>query len=103
MRGNTRDNAEIIKHQANVVNAVNSYCNASVTLSVLANTFCVSENTISGWFCEAVEKRYVASDAVCHQVMSKHIAEYETKHALTNSSLRRQYNDAFSARALATA
>ena len=94
---------QALRHQKNVVSAIYAYCGPKfMTISILANQFHVSENTISNWFCEAVEKRYVASDAICYQVMAKHIKEYEEKHLLVDSSLRTMYQLAFEARGCPT-
>lgn len=90
---------QFLKHQKEVVNAVFEYCCSEfMTISKLAKSFNVSENTISIWFCEAVEKRYITSDAICHQVMTKHIKEYEEKHMISNSCLRAMYKAAFEER-----
>ena len=91
--------SRLLEHRAKVIQAAQSYNDLSwMTITKLANSFGVSENTITEWLCEAVSNRYVASDLICKQIMIKHIAEYEQKHNISNSSLRAKYQAAFSVR-----
>ena len=69
-----------------------------ITLARLANSFPVSENTISNWLLEAVSQRYIPDDTLCLRIMQKHIREYEYIHNMRYSSLRQLYKSAFEKR-----
>lgn len=95
----TNTTYQALDYQKKIILAAQAYCESgNVTIGMLAQRFNVSENTISTWFCEAVEKYYIASDSICHYIMKKHIKEYEQKHMITNSCLRALYKTAFEAR-----
>ena len=91
--------SRLLEHRAMVIQAAQSYIDFGwMTISKLANSFKVSENTITEWLCEAISNRYVANDYICAQIMKKHIAEYEQKHNIANSSLREKYKQALTTR-----
>ena len=91
---NAKDNKLSIEHERNLVNVAYTYYNIPwMTIKGLALSFKVSENTITDWLCEAIEKRYVESAMMCSRIKDKHISEYETKHGIHNSELRDKYND----------
>ena len=82
-------------HQTNVTNAVMWYVQFDcMSIERIAKEFLVSENTITNWFCEAIEKNYIRNMHLCKQLIRKHIFEYEAKHHLKNSSLRQLYKTA---------
>lgn len=88
-----------INHQRNVVSAAYTYHNLSFsTLLFLANNFKVKPNVITDWLCEAVEQKYIPDD-VAESIKEKHIKEYESRCALSNSTLRQRYEKAFACRA----
>lgn len=88
-----------INHQRNVVSAAYTYHNLSfASLLFLANNFKVKPNVISDWLCEAVEQKYIPDD-IAESIKDKHIKEYESRCAITNSTLRQRYEKAFACRA----
>ena len=89
------DTRKVNKHRANVVYAVKKYhSNNDTKVSEIATCFGKTENEITNWFCEAIEKEYIAIDDICGSIIKKHIEEYENKHKLTNSYLRLMYEEA---------
>ena len=95
--------SQLLEHRAIVIQAAQSYHNLSwITITSLANSFNVSENIITEWLCEAISNRYIVSDLICSRIMEKHVAEYEQKHNIPNSSLRVKYQEAFTMRSNGT-
>ena len=79
-----------------IIWAVRKYCYFdAVKVSDIAYDFNKSENEISNWFLNAIAKSYISSNDMCIKLEEKHIAEYEKKHHISNSSLRQMYNEAF--------
>ena len=91
--------SRLLEHRALAIQVAESYGNINwMTITKLANSFNVSENTITELLCEAVANRYIASDLMCSKIMQKHIAEYEKKHNLSDSYLRLKYRSALTKR-----
>ncbi len=90
--------ASAMEHKSTVIKAACVYVSTDINLNGLSFIFNVSQNTISNWFCEAISEKYIANDAICINIMKKHVAEYEELHRLENSHLRTMYAAAFAAR-----
>lgn len=96
-----RINTKEIMHVRNVVSTAYTYARIPwMSISGLATSFKVSQNTINAWLIEAVEKGYVSDITVCRIIRNKHITEYETTLDIHNSSLRTAYDNAFSNRTI---
>lgn len=92
-----------LMHVRNVVSAAYTYNSLNgATLPMLASSFKVTNNTISNWLLEAVEKGYVLEREQCEAIKNKHIREYESSIGISNSSLREAYENAFNNRKIAS-
>lgn len=90
-----------IMHVSNIVSAAYTYARIPwMSITDLATSFKVSQNTINMWLLEAVEKGYVSDINECKIIRNKHVTEYEKKLDIRNSSLRTAYDDALSKRTI---
>lgn len=92
-------NQKEVIHAMNVISTAYSYINITwMSINNLATSFHVSQNTISKWLLEAVQKGYVADLKTCTAIKNKHINEYEKNLNIHNSCLRTAYDEAIQRR-----
>lgn len=96
-------NQKEVMHMQEVVAVAYLYnTTTAITLQYLASIFSVSQNTITSWLLEAIEKGYVRENKICERIKEKHIYEYETNFHIQNSGLRTAYEEAFRKRVIPT-
>ena len=86
------------KSTTNLIDDIINYCSHNlISIDYLMVKYNRSENEITKLFLGLISSGFI-NDDFCKKLITKHVNEYESRHNIKNSALRKMYKEAIETR-----